>query len=149
MATSYISYQANGFWCSDAVLEVWLSFAVRELAAQRSLEPWLQEIQHEWAFYAQAGLSEAIDLTLDRWLVTAARNRCLLGLIQAVKTRLLSLGETLPVSLLNPLMPKGTQWVEAPPADYFITLSERLTKLLEGKLLTDEASPLNYLEAAS
>jgi hypothetical protein len=145
MATSYIGYQVNGFWCSDAVLEAWLSFAVSELAAQRPIESWLQEVQHEWAFYAQAGLSGAIDLTLDRWLVTADRNRRLVALIQAVKTRFLALGETIPITLLNPLMPKGTQWVEAPAAAYFITLSERLTDLLEGKLLTDEASPLDYL----
>jgi hypothetical protein len=149
MATSYIGYQANGFWCSDAVLETWLSFAVRELAAQRPLEPWLQEVQHEWAFYAQAGLSGAIDLTLDRWLATADRSRRLIVLIQTVKTRFLALGETVPIALLNPLMPKGTQWVEAPPAAYFTTLSERLTELLEGTLLTDEASPLDDLSSTS
>jgi hypothetical protein len=145
MATSYINYQANGFWCSDAVLEAWLSIAVSELAAQRPLEPWLQEVQHEWAFYAQAGLSGAIDLTFDRWLVTADRNRRLVALIQAVKMRFLALGKTIPITLLNPLMPKGTQWVEDPAATYFITLSERLTDLLEGKLLTEETSSLDYL----
>jgi hypothetical protein len=145
MASSYIGYQANGFWCSDVVLEAWLSIAVRELAAQPLVEPWLQEVKQEWTFYAQAGLSGAIDLTLDRWLVTADRRRRLLTLILAVKRRFLALGETIPVALLNPLMPKGTQWVEAPPAAYFITLSERLTALLEGQLLTDETSPLDYL----
>jgi hypothetical protein len=42
-------------------------------------------------------------------------------------------------------MPKVIQWVIAPATGTFAILGERLTELLEGKLLTEEASLLDYL----
>jgi hypothetical protein len=145
MATSYIGYQANGFWCQDSVLEGWLAFAVLELEGRTLSAPWMHEVQQEWTFYAQAGVIGAIDLTLDYFLATAERKTWMVALMQAVQKRFVQLGDTVSVALLNPLLPKGTYWVEDPPTSLFLAVGERLVQLLEGRLLTNESSPLDYL----
>jgi hypothetical protein len=145
MATSFVEYRSKGFWCDDAVLEAWLSFAVLELRSRIREDAWGQALSSEWAFYAQAGMMGAIDLRLDHFLSSDEKETRLLALIDAVERRLTQLGERLPLELLNPLMPPGTWWREAPPTEWFTVVGSRMRGLIQGTLLTDASSPLDYL----
>lgn len=145
MATSFIEYRSKGFWCDDAVLEAWLSFAVLELRSRIREDAWEQALSSEWAFYTKAGIVGAIDLQLDHFLASDEQERRLFALIDAVESRLTQLGDRLPLDLLNPLMPPRTRWVEAPPTEWFTIVGSRMQALIQGNLLTDAGSPLDYL----
>jgi hypothetical protein len=120
MATSYIGYQANDFWCYDIVLEAWLTVVVLKLSGLALPMPWMHELQQEWTFYAQAGVVGAIALTLDYFLATAEREVRMVARMQAVQERFIQLGDTILVDLLNPLLPKGACWIEDLPTSLLL-----------------------------
>lgn len=149
MATSFIGYQAKGFWCSDTDLESWLAFAVLELDTYRPLQGWLQEVYQAWSFYSKVGITGAIDLELDQFICSEERKTWLLAFIHQVENQLNQLGDTIPCGLLNPLLPPGTYWVEDPPTVWLTIVGRRIQQLVEGNMLTDESSPLDYLQLSA
>lgn len=144
MATSFVRYQTKGFWSRDSLLEGWLCFAVLELRRHDQLQPWQSELYEHWSFYLEAGIMGGIDLELDHFLCSAERKTVILALVATVHEQLVALGDTVPVELLNPLLPPDNCWANEPRTEWFTAVGMRLRALIEGKLLTDAASPYNY-----
>jgi hypothetical protein len=145
MATSFVQYQTKGFWSRDSLLEGWLCFAVLELRSRKELQLWESELHDQWAFYLEAEIMGGIDLMLDHFLTTAERKAWTLELVATVHYQLSALGDTVPVTLLNPLLPPGNRWANPPRTEWLTAVGSRLQALIEGKLLTNAASPYNYI----
>jgi len=118
MGTSYIEYKEFGFWSRDNFIESWLTTLIGEMEKGQSLEQWQQALMEHWRIQAEFGGVGCISLKLDEFLTDRSREKSVLSLAkQALKSS----------------EPLGRE------------TGELFIKLLEGRLETNESSPIDYL----
>lgn len=118
MGKSFIEYKEFGFWSRDNFVESWLTTLLAEMQKLRMLEPWQISLLDDWRFQATID-GGWISLRLDEYLIDASREEFMLSLAKRA---------------LNSSMPLGRE------------TGELFIKLLEGRLLTNVSSPIDYLQ---
>ena len=118
MGSSFIKYKEFGFWSRDSSIESWLTALIAEMEKGQSREQWQQALKEHWRIQAEFGGVGCISLMLDEFLTDRSREESVLSLAKRA---------------LKSSEPLGRE------------TGELFIKLLEGRLETNESSPIDYL----
>ena len=118
MGSSYINYKGFGFWSRDSFIESWLLTLLAEMKKLPDPDPWQKALMEHWLIQAPID-GGCIWVGLDDFLTDKSKEQVILSLAKQA------------LALAEPL---GRQ------------TGELFIKLLEGKLRTNEASPIDYLD---
>jgi len=116
MGTSFIEYKEFGFLSRDNFIESWVTTLLAEMQNSPMLEKWQQSLIDDWRI--QGTTSSGWFLGLDKYFIDTQRKDSMLSLAKRV------------LVFSNPL---GRE------------TGELFIKLLEGRLETNESSPIDYL----
>ena len=116
MGTSFIEYKEFGFWSRDNFIESWVTPLLAEMQNSPMSEKWQQSLIDDWRI--QGTTASGWFLGLDKYLIDTQRKDSMLSLAKRV------------LVFSNPL---GRE------------TGELFIKLLEGRLETNESSPIDYL----
>jgi hypothetical protein len=70
MSSSTIRYKGSEFVANDLPIEVWMFEVARQIDADASTNPWLDEIREEWRLQATSGFGFGPSPALDKYLDT-------------------------------------------------------------------------------
>jgi hypothetical protein len=117
MGTSFVEYKGFGFWSRDSYIESWLRTLLGEMQELTDTEPWQKALIDHWQteILTDGGL---MTVGLDRFLIDQAREQYMLTLAKRVLPLSDSLGRR---------------------------TGELFIDLLEGRVQTNAASPVDYL----
>jgi len=122
MGTSFIKYKGFGFWSRDSFIESWLTTLIVEMEKLQDLNAWqhalIEELIEDWRIQILID-GGCISLRLDEFLVDGSREGFMLSLAK---------------NALNFSEPLGRE------------TGELFIKMLEGRLETNESSPIDYLD---
>jgi hypothetical protein len=118
MGTSFVEYKGFGFWTRDSFLESWLTTLLDEMRKMSALEPWQESLMEHWRNQA-AIHGGCMSVGLDEFLTDSPKKDFLLSLAKGVLDHSTLLGHR---------------------------TGELFIDLLEGKLKTTDASPIDYLD---
>ena len=137
MGSSFVSLQGVGYWTSDATLEVWLHFLVRELDKTQDPPPWLLELREDCHIKSAAGGSGWKAPDLDRLLTTDERRELLAVISEGAVAELERYGEYMTVGELNALQTggEGSYFAQDCRTEYFKNEGRHFIKLLRGEIL--------------
>ena len=123
MGSSFIEYRGFGFWSFDPFIERLAGevAAAIENQKQKEEEEWQAELAAHWKVQASGGLHGWVHLNLDGFLTGEDRRKQICDVVQALM-------EERPT-----------------PDDPIHETGVLLLRLLDGKLTTDAASPLEYM----
>jgi hypothetical protein len=148
MATSFVKYHDNGFWCNDAYLEIWLYLFVKEAEKQQyqTDSPLRDRVLGDWYLAATVGFMGCIDLRLDEIIHSDEDKAFLLGIASTLHS-ILSPHDVIPPLLMAAIEKdiRGEKWMEPPLAKSIMKVGTLFTQLLKGELTTKSNSPLTYL----
>jgi hypothetical protein len=119
MSSSFVRYRERGFWSYDPYLEHFLTLLATSIVEPIG-EDWLREAKGHWLRQSSGDFAAFISTKLDDLAISDARRETLLRLIETVVSRRESTPEVKATAAL-------------------------LTRLLEGRLNTDESSPRDYM----
>jgi len=119
MGTSFVQYNGYGFWSWDGYLEHAL-FVLAEAIGESPQESWLIGVRDHWREQASGIFSACIHPNLNEYLTSEDRRNVILGLIEEVRFR-------------------------ADVTTEVAATVEFLQRLIRGELMTDAASPLDYM----
>jgi hypothetical protein len=117
MGTSFVDYKGVGFWTRDSYLATWLTALIEEVDKLPDRERWEKILIEHWR--AQAIIDGGcMSVGLDEFPVDHAREKLLISLAKKA---------------LAHSKPEGYR------------TGQLFIDLLEGRLKTDESSPIDYL----
>jgi len=119
MGTSFVEYKGCGFWSWDGYLEHVL-FLLAEAIGPSPQEPWLDDVRDDWRQQSFGAFTGSIDPNLDEYVTSENRQQVILKLIDEVSAR-------------DDLTHEAAATLEF------------LRRLLVGEIMTDAASPLDYM----
>ncbi|MCU1284170.1 MAG: hypothetical protein JWO13_520 [Acidobacteriales bacterium] len=118
MGTSFVKFKGFGYWSRDAALDKWLVTLLEDMRSLQTLEPWQEALMNHWR--AQVGIDAGcMSLGLDEFLTDSNKELFVLSLSKQAISR--------------------TESLVRRTGELFIDL-------LEGKLRTNDASPIDYLD---
>jgi hypothetical protein len=120
MGSSFIKYRDYGFWSFDRFIER-LADEVAEAIAKPTVEDWRTELAAHWKRQATGNFGGWVHLNLDEFVTGEERREQLRKVVQTVVD-------------------------QHPPGDDPIRQTGvLLLQLLDGNLMTDASSPLDYM----
>jgi hypothetical protein len=120
MGSSFIEYRGYGFWSFDRFIER-LAGEVAEAMAKPTTVDWQADLAAHWKLQATGNFAGWVHLNLDEFVTGEERRAQLRSVVQTVVD-------------------------QHPPGDDPIRQTGvLLLQLLDGKLMTDAASPLDYM----
>jgi hypothetical protein len=117
MGKSYIKYKDFGFWSRDTFIKSWLLALLEEMGKLPNAEPWQKALMEHWRTQAPID-GGCIWVGLDDFLTDKPKEESILSLSKQA------------LAFAEPL---GRE------------TGELFIKLLEGRLRTNESSPIDYL----
>jgi hypothetical protein len=117
MGTSFIKYKGFGFWSRDSFIESRLTTLIVEMRKLQDLQTWQQALIEDWRIQIIID-GGCMSLRLDEFLIDDSRE----GVMLSLAKRSLHFSD-----------PLGRE------------TGELFIKLLEGRLETNESSPIDYL----
>jgi hypothetical protein len=151
MATSFVEYNGNGFWCNDAYLETWLYLYVKEIENEETLpKPALRnKIVTDWYLAATVGFVGCINLDLDNIIKSNDDRGFLLSVANYLHESLISFGKYIPENIIVDIENnmQGVKWSQAPLVSSIAKVGVLFKQLLKGELNMKSNSPLDYLDA--
>jgi hypothetical protein len=120
MSTSYIEYAGRGFWSFDPHTEDLINEAVTFIEQQPQQEEWLTELAAHWRLQASGTFAAWMHLNLDKFLIDEPRRNRVRQILQGILER-------------------------HAPQDVVHQTAVLMLQLINGKLTTDAASPLDYM----
>jgi hypothetical protein len=118
MGTSFVEYKGFGFWTRDSYLERWLSAIIEQIRQMPVREPWQDSLMEHWRGQAQID-GGIMSIHLDEFLTDEQRRAHVLSLAS---------------DALQHCDAEGKR------------TGELFIELLEGRLRTTDASPIDYFD---
>ena len=120
MSTSFIEYRGFGFWSNDSFTELLIGETASAIVAQTDPAPWLGELAAHWTLQASGPFRAWMHLELDDFLNSEERRIKLRDIVQDVADK-------------------------HPKSDPIHQTGILLLRLLDGQIIWDASSPLDYM----
>ena len=143
MGTSYIDFKEHGYWASDSILEALSFMLTREFDKLPNKQEWQLELANDWTDAATGGYSGCVPSYLNEYFTSTDRLKLLRTALLTIIEGIKSDEDFITTSELNSNNVGLGGWTQI-NRRIFRNAAELMLRLIDGKLKTNESSPIDY-----